>query len=108
MKPKRAIVERRQPVEIKDVSRSGCCLESSQPLPPGAFGVLVVEIEGEPHAEVFRVARSSAVPGQESQYQAGVEFLPMPAETPSLVEVVAELDYCQKPAGDGRRLREPD
>jgi hypothetical protein len=54
------------------------------------------------------VARSRAVPGQDQQFQAGVEFLPMPAETSSLAEVVAELDYCQKPPGDGRRMRESD
>jgi hypothetical protein len=108
MKPKRVIVERRQPVEIKDVSRSGCCLESGQLLPPGAFGVLVVEIEGQPHAEVFRVTRSGAAQGDGNQYQAGIEFLPMPAEIPSLAEVVAELDYCEKPAGDGRRLRDSE
>ena len=96
-KPGRAILVRRQPVDIKDVSRGGCCVESPQLLPVGAVGVLSVEIEGETRAEVFRVSRSGALPGQDNQYQAGVEFLPMPADTPSLVEVVAQLDECQDP-----------
>jgi hypothetical protein len=94
-RPRRAIVERTQPVEVRDVSRGGCRLESGQQLPVGAFGVLAVSIEGETHAEVFRVARSGASSRDDTQYEAGVEFLPMPADTPSLVEVVAELDHCQ-------------
>jgi hypothetical protein len=107
MRQKRAIVERRQPVDVKDVSRGGCCLESVQPLNVGAFGVLVVEIQGAPHAEVFRVARSTPIVGEQSQYEAGVEFLPMPAETPSLVEVVAELDHRDtSPERIGRRLKD--
>ena len=105
MTPRRAILERKQPVDIKDVSRSGCSLESPQPLPVGAVGVLAVDIEGRTHAEVFRVSRAGAA-GPGNQYEAGVEFLPMPADAPSLVEVVAELDGRAAAPADDRRFRE--
>jgi hypothetical protein len=102
---RRAILEHTQPVDIKDVSRGGCCVESAQPLPAGAFGVLAVNIDGQTHAEVFRVARSEGRPGPGRAYEAGVEFLPMPADTPSLVEVVSELDHCEmRDRGTGRRF----
>jgi hypothetical protein len=104
---RRAFLERRHPVDVRDVSRRGCCVEGPSLLPVGAVGVLAVEMDGERHAEVFRVARSGAVPGQDHYYEAGVEFLPMPAGTPSLVEVVAELDACEGlPEREGRRLRD--
>jgi hypothetical protein len=98
---RRAILERRQPIDIRDVSRGGCCVDATQPLPVGAVGVLAVDIEGQTHAEVFRVARSYAVPGEEQRYQAGVEFLPMPAEMPSLAEIVSQLDHSQPRRDDG-------
>ena len=94
-KPRRAILARRQPVDIKDVSRGGCRVECTQPLPVGAVGVLAVAIEGEMHAEVFRVSRARAIPGDEQHYEAGVEFLPVPAETPSLHDLAAQLDQCR-------------
>jgi hypothetical protein len=104
-RPRRAIVERTQPVEIREVSRGGCRVESGQQLPVGAFGVLAVTIDGQTHAEVFRVARSGASSRYDTRYEAGVEFLPMPADTPSLVEVVAHLDHCQSPRPrTGRRF----
>jgi hypothetical protein len=105
MRPRRAILERRHPVDIKDVSRRGCCVEGPRPMPVGVVGVIAVNLDGETRAEVFRVTRSAAVPGRAEHYEAGVEFLPMPAGTPSLVEVVAELDECE-PAPAGRRFED--
>lgn len=107
MTPRRAFLERTQSVDITDLSRGGCCVETGQPLQVGAVGVLSVDIEGETHAEVFRVARAAEVPGTRNQFSAGVEFLPMPADMPSLVEVVAQLDVSeQAPDRAGRRFRE--
>jgi hypothetical protein len=103
MKLRRAILERRQPIDIRDVSRGGCCVHAAQPLPVGSVGVLAVTIDGETHAEVFRVARSAIAPGPGSRYQAGVEFLPMPAEMRSLAEIVSQLDHC-----DGQADLDPD
>jgi hypothetical protein len=83
---------RRQRADIGDVSRTGCRLEVSQPLGIGAVGMLAVEVAGTLRVELFRVSRAGAVPGAAGLYEAGVEFLPMPAEAPSLHDVVAELD----------------
>ena len=91
-RPKRAILERVQPVEIRNVSRGGCCVESDELLPVGAFGVLTVDVEGELRGEVFRVVRTGVVETDAQRYTAGIEFLPMPAAAASLVEVIADID----------------
>ena len=83
---------RRQQIGIGEVSRTGCRLEGSEPLAIGSVGMLAVEIDGQAHVELFRVSRSGVVPGSEGRYEAGVEFLPMPADTPSLHDLAAQLD----------------
>lgn len=90
--PWRAVLVRRQRVGIGDVSRTGCRIEGSQPLTLGAVGMLAVNIDGRIHVELFRVSRSSAVPGANCLYEAGVEFLPMPVDTASLHDVAAKFD----------------
>lgn len=90
--PRRAILVRRQVVGIGDVSRTGCHLESSEPLATGHVGILAVNIEGQTHIEFFRVARSGQVRDGAVRYEAGVEFLPMPAETASLHDIIGQLD----------------
>ncbi|PYR77187.1 MAG: hypothetical protein DMF87_16640 [Acidobacteria bacterium] len=91
-KPRRAILVRRQGVGIDDMSRTGCHLESKEPLGTGSVGILAVNIDGQTHIEFFRVARSSQVPDGDARYQAGVEFLPMPAETASLHDIIGQFD----------------
>jgi hypothetical protein len=91
-KPRRAILVRRQGVGIDDMSRTGCHLESPQPLGPGSVGILAVNIEGQTHIEFFRVCRSGQVDGAHARYEAGVEFLPMPAETASLHDIIGQFD----------------
>lgn len=93
-RPRRAVLVARQRVGVGDVSRTGCRVESSQPLAVGAVGILAVQIGGEPHFDVFRVCRSRAIPGSTSVYEVGMEFLPMPAETASLHDIAAELDQA--------------
>jgi hypothetical protein len=90
--PPRAVLVRRQRVGIGDVSRTGCRVEGAQPLAIGAIGMLTVHIDGRLHVELFRVSRSGALPGADRLYEAGVEFLPMPAGTASLHDVAARLD----------------
>jgi hypothetical protein len=89
--PRRAILVRRQRVGIDDVSRTGCHFETTQPLATGHVGILAVNIEGHTHIEFFRVSRSGSVAG-DARYEAGVEFLPMPAETPSLHDIIGQFD----------------
>lgn len=90
--PGRAVLVRRQHVDIADVSRSGCRLEGAQPMPVGAVGMLSVEIEGESHVELFRVCRAGAA-SPDGRYESGVEFLPLPAGAPSIHELAAQLDH---------------
>jgi hypothetical protein len=42
--------------------------------------------------EFFRVARAGLVAGGDTRYEAGVEFLPMPAETASLHDIIGRFD----------------
>lgn len=90
--PRRAVMVRRQTVGIADVSRTGCRLEGALPLTIGMIGMLTVEIAGQPHIELFRVSRSGVRPGTGRQYEAGVEFLPLPADAPSLHDLLAQFD----------------
>jgi hypothetical protein len=60
--------------------------------------MLAVDIDGQRHVELFRVARSGALASTDRLYEAGVEFLPMPADTASLHDVVAQLDQLDKSA----------
>jgi hypothetical protein len=82
---------RRQRVDIGDVSRTGCRVEGSQRLATGTIGMLTVDIDGQRHLEMFRVSRSAG-PGPDQVYEAGLEFLPLPADTASLHDVAAQLD----------------
>jgi hypothetical protein len=91
--PRRAVLVRRQNVGIADVSRTGCCLEGAVPLAVGLIGMLAVDIAGHSHIEMFRVSRSGARPGAVGRYEAGVEFLPLPADAPSLHDLLAEYDH---------------
>lgn len=58
--------------------------------------MLTVDIEGQRHIEMFRVSHTRELPGR--LYEAGVEFLPIPADAASLHDVIAQLDQLD-PAG---------
>lgn len=63
------------PVEVVDVSRCGCLIESTRPLEPGTIGTLQLAVDGREYVEDFRVARCTALPGRGSTFRIGVEFL---------------------------------
>ena len=90
--PRTAVLVRRQRVDLGDVSRKGCRFKGEEPLDVGQVGMLAVTIEGQVHVELFRASRASALPGRDLRYEAAVEFLPMPAGTPSLHDLAAQLD----------------
>jgi hypothetical protein len=90
--PRRAVLVSRRRVGIGDVSRAGCRFEASQPLEVGAVGMLAVEIAGRSHVEMFRVSRTRSIPGDDHRYEAGVEFLPIPADAASLHDIAAQLE----------------
>ena len=72
-----AVLLRNLPLMVRDVSSSGCLIESSAPLQVGTVGWLEVEFEGERRFEWFRIARVHM--RGESAFLAGVEFLPLAA-----------------------------
>jgi hypothetical protein len=90
--PRRAILVHKQRVGIEDMSRMGCRFETAEPLSTGDVGILAVDIEGQAHVEFFRVSRITAVAGADGVYEAGVEFLPMPAEAASLHDIIGQFD----------------
>lgn len=90
--PRTAVLVRRQRVEVDDVSRTGCRLTGPDSLEVGEVGMLTINIDGEIYVELFRVSRSSTLPGAKRLYQSGVEFLPMPAGARSLHDLAAQLD----------------
>jgi hypothetical protein len=91
--PCRAVLVQRQDAKIDDMSRTGCRVETGASLAIGTIGLLTVEIEGRRHVELFRVCRSLArIEDGRQQFEAGVEFLPIPADTASLHDVAAQLD----------------
>lgn len=94
--PRTAVLVRRQRIDVGDVSRKGCRLEGLEPLAIGDVGMLTVDIDGRQHVELFRVSRSGPLPGSDGLFEAGVEFLPMPAGTPSLHDVAAVLDDARR------------
>jgi hypothetical protein len=93
--PRRAVLMRRHQIDIDDVSRTGCRIEGTEPLAIGAVGMLTVEIDGQSYVELFRVSRTG-IAGGDGRYEAGVEFLPMPADTPSLHDLAAQLDRTRR------------
>jgi hypothetical protein len=72
-----AVLLRNLRLIVRDVSSSGCQIESSAPLQVGTVGWLEVEFEGERRFEWFRIARVRT--RGVSAFLAGVEFLPLAA-----------------------------
>ena len=62
-------------VQLVDVSRSGCLLNSPVVIPVGTLGILSLEIDGEVYTDDVRVARCLQVPGTGERHHVGVEFL---------------------------------
>lgn len=90
--PHTAVLVRRRVVDLASVSRRGCSFRGADPLGVGEVGLLSVSVGGQVHVQLFRVARTAPVPDDEQLYEAGVEFLPTPASTPSLHDLAAQLD----------------
>lgn len=89
---RRAVLMQLQRVDIGEVSRTGCRLDGSRPLDIGSVGMLAAEIDGQVHLEYFRVSRTATHTDGETRYEAGVEFLPVPADTPSLHDLAAYFE----------------
>ena len=90
--PKRATLVRCQSVGIAELSRNGCRLEAREPFVIGDVGILVVDVHGERHLEIFRVARIASIAGSDHVCIAGLEFLPLPADAASLQDLVVQFE----------------
>jgi PilZ domain len=79
-------------VELVDLSRSGCLLNSRLMIPTGTVGILTLEIDGELYADDVRVTRCLKVPGAGECHDIGVEFLELrPPRHESLRRYAASL-----------------
>jgi len=92
-----AMLVRRIPVSIAEVSTTGCRLESAQALLSGTVGILVLPAAAEPTGEPLRISRCTRTPGGAAAYRLGAEFLPLDAPAPtSLRNRVARLEIVME------------
>lgn len=89
-------------VRLLEISRGGCLLESSCPVPVGTTGALSVDVDGTEYADQIRIARCQPIVGAGNTHRLGAEFLSlhMPGDR-SLRRFAAEL------AGDVATLGRP-
>lgn len=87
-----AVLLRRVPLVLRDMSSGGCSIESRTPLQVGMVGWLEVDFEGERRFEWFRIARVNAA--SEGVFIAGAEFLPLSAAgSDSLRSAIGRLQH---------------
>ena len=87
-----AVLLRKVPLVLRDVSSGGCSIELRAPLQIGMVGWLEVDFEGERRFEWFRIARVNA--GSEGVFVAGAEFLPLSAAgSNSLRSAIGQLQH---------------
>lgn len=62
-------------VELLNISRSGCLLESDKPIAAGTLATVTVEMDGESYSDDVRVARCLEIPGAGERHHVGVQFV---------------------------------
>jgi hypothetical protein len=79
-------------VRLLEISRAGCLLESSRPVPVGTVGALAVDVDGTEYVDQVRVTRCQPLAGAGNTHRVGAEFLVvyMPGDK-SLRRYAAEL-----------------
>ena len=98
--PSLGVLMRRVPIRVRDVSTSGCQLESPDLLTEGAVGQLEIAIDGQIHKEPLRVCRSMHAPGGHWPWRCGAHFLAIEAPAPASVRnVVARFEILDELAG---------
>ena len=103
--PAMGVVIRRVAVQIRDVSTSGCRLDSLEPLPDGCVGLLELPHGSDPPTEAIRICRVSRMPGSPWPWRAGAHFLSLTAPSEASVrnvvarfEILDELQTLPRPA----------
>ena len=98
--PALGVLMRRVPIRVRDVSTSGCQLESPDVLTEGAVGQLEIAIDGQIHKEPLRVCRSMRAPGGPWPWRCGAHFLALEVPAPASVRnVVARFEILDELAG---------
>ena len=98
--PALGVLMRRVPIRVRDVSTSGCQLESPDLLTEGAVGQLEIAIDGQIHKEPLRVCRSMHAPGGHWPWRCGAHFLALEVPAPASVRnVVARFEILDELAG---------
>ena len=111
------VILRDIPVRVLDASASGCLVESREPLPEGAVGLLeITGVEGRT-VEPLRIRRSMEIAGGATRFRAGAQFLPLGAPGPksmrnqlARLEVVLEIEAAAgiRTSSGGDKLRAGD
>jgi hypothetical protein len=102
--PALGVLMRRVPIRVRDVSTSGCQLESPEVLMEGAVGQLEIAIDGQLQKEPLRVCRSIRTPGGQWPWRSGAHFLALEVPSPASVRnVVARFEILDELAGIRRR-----
>jgi hypothetical protein len=97
--PAIGIVMQRMPVHIRDVSTSGCLLESLEALPAGHVGLLDLPDDVDPHSEAIRVCRVTHLIGAPRPWRRGAQFLALTAPSGASVRnVVARFEILNEVA----------
>jgi len=98
--PALGVLMRRVPIRVRDVSTSGCQLESPDLLMEGAVGQLEIAIDGQLQKEPLRVCRSVRTPGGQWPWRSGAHFLALEVPAPASVRnVVARFEILDELAG---------
>jgi hypothetical protein len=98
--PALGVLVRRVPIRVRDVSTSGCQLESPDVLTEGAVGQLEIAIDGQVHKEPLRVCRSMRTTGGHWPWRCGAHFLALEVPAPASVRnVVARFEIVDELAG---------
>jgi hypothetical protein len=93
------VIVRDVPVRVLEASTTGCLVESREPLPEGAVGMLEISGGEGLTFEPLRISRLTEVAGGAARFRAAAQFLPLGAPSPRSVrnqlarlELVLEIE----------------
>jgi hypothetical protein len=99
--PTAAVLVRRVPVRVRNVSPMGCLLECTEGVPVGASGHLSLEVNGAVFSDDVRVVRCQSYPGAAPHSRVGVEILSTRSLSPtSLRRIILDAMLCASPDAD--------
>lgn len=87
-------------VELLNISRSGCLLESPKPIAAGTLATVTVEMDGESYSDDVRVARCLEIPGAGERHHVGVQFVALRIPSQRSLRVLAAALYPEASGAD--------